>query len=1021
MAKKKRSEPSLSTPSLIATKAFAELAAVKKDINSRKKSTDTPSFSYTDRDPSHTIFVDDKPSTHMVDLSSITSVFATPHVAQSSVYFDHEMFDLSVPGHWEVPSDIPIPDEIKGFSKEQNALLCWLCAVRILPLLTTADAPGRFQYWGEKKKQRYLYSVLHSLDKLAGESIKKRDEPYWFLSDDLQRGGYGSKPMVTAAPTNFIPIDEADKTYTIAPTGTKSSETTKPPSLGGIAVADGPLPKGFSDVIVRRHLPLSCQGAGLAIIRSERINRGGHAALRLIALLVQTVDLVEDIAYYSIEDDVFGEQSPIKTCASLIALHDAAQIHSLDFESVIQNDIEYVRSRGIMQTAGVSENRPADGSTEIYGERWGDFLLALRSIGCGYWADLYAGIFQDDFVLDKTALEQRLSVPAEVMELGAASVGRWLEELEYGSELLNEARVIILGDKGSGKTSLAWRIVDPLREMPTDDQSTDGVDVSIWQPDDSDVKVHIWDFAGHSVTHAAHRFFMSERCVYIIVYDGRLDSGSKSLEYWFENVEAYGGNSPVFVVINEKDTHIDSVQEHILQDKYGKSRVLEFVRFSVKSNQEALERFRNQLLDQIAVDMALDRTKVPREVFRIKTKLEQQFIGGNQLHMDNYMQLAQPLTRQRSKKEAREALLFLSALGVCLWYPKIERFHKLVLNPSWITHGVYRIINWLKETKQHVLFESSFDDIFSTRNDHEYLQEKAFLWDLLKEYQLAYESGNCLEVPTVMPQDAPRRGMADDFPARNSLYMYYLSESDLPADTITRFIVRHHDLIFQGDVWRYGVHLLAEGCEALVFESNRKIEVLVKGARRTEFLTSLRNTLDDIFKTYKRKAPDHMYRVIDENDWESEVLEEEVILRYYRKQQEYLGKNGGLNMASTVSNYNIENHGGVVQTGNQNTATISTQTINYSQMNEELQPLLNALLRVVKDQPEHTSEVSKLKSAIEALEETENTDIARAKKKGVGETLKNAASFIGRLAKEGIELAIKALPLVTKILEAIGN
>ena len=945
--------------------------------------------------PSHTYQVDENPDSSWKE--RIQSLLVENPISHRS-------------DDWEVPSNIDIPNEIKYFSSEQNALLSWLCAVRMLPLIIaipTSRKKSGFLYWKKTDLQGFLYALLAAIDKLA--SWLGNTAIYYDYDDvTLQLSSHNIKPY-SFHPGRITTTSSPTTTTTAPTTKTTTARTFIPSGLQIHSTRD--LPGEYANVVFKNYTyfrtPYSCRSAGDTLKRSKRKDNGTQAALRLIAFLIEATD----------------RPNTRTASLALMALRDAAQICSLDFEAIIANDISYVKSTAPIIGEDIDHldmKSALDGSTAIYAGLWDNFISALRADDCDYWARLYEGIFLDNFVLDQSALQQRQDVPPEVSELGAASVGHWLEKLEYGTEVLNEARVIILGDKGSGKTSLAWRIVDPAHKMPADDQSTDGVDVSIWQPEDSDVKVHIWDFAGHSITHAAHRFFMSERCVYIIVYDGRLDSGSKSLEYWFDNVDTYGGNSPIFVVINEKDVHIDSVQENTLKDKYGKYRILEFVRFSIKNNRDALERFRGQLFDQITVDMTLDKAKVPLEVFKIKVKLEQQFGGGNQIHMENYLRIAQPLTRQRSKKEAREALSFLSALGVCLWYPKIERFQKLVLKPKWITHGVYRIINWLKESKRHVLYDYTFDDIFTAEQDQEYLQDRFFLWDLLKEYQLAYESDNCLEVPIAMPHDAPRRGMADNFPVRDSLYMYYSSESDLPTDTITRFIVRHHDSILEGDVWRYGVRLQMRDCEALVFEGNRKIEVLVKGTHRTEVLTSLRTTLDEIFMTYKREAPNHMYRVIDENNGEFEILEEEVILRYFKAQQDYLGRYGGLSMASAVSNYNIENHG-VMQIGNRNIATTYEQTNNYPQINADLQPLLNALLREIKGNSALEAEAPLLKSAIEALEETEEADVAKAKKKGVGETLKKVVPFIGKIAKEGVELAVKALPLVKMILESMGS
>lgn len=106
----------------------------------------------------------------------------------------------------------------------------------------------------------------------------------------------------------------------------------------------------------------------------------------------------------------------------------------------------------------------------MYGKIWDNFQKALKDEGCAYWAGLYQKIFDNNFEMDRKELLRRMNVPKEIKEQGAAVVGNYLEELEKGATRLNEARIIILGDKGVGKTCIARRLVDPNAKMTTDDQ-----------------------------------------------------------------------------------------------------------------------------------------------------------------------------------------------------------------------------------------------------------------------------------------------------------------------------------------------------------------------------------------------------------------------------------------------------------------------------------------------------------------------------------------------------------------------
>ena len=221
-------------------------------------------------------------------------------------------------------------------------------------------------------------------------------------------------------------------------------------------------------------------------------------------------------------------------------------ISNKDLESILLQDI-----KNIQNSEEVSQIRQHD----LHSNIWENFQKALEVEGCAFWGRLYQSIFDNGFLFDRKALERRMNVPKEISEQGASAVANFLEELEdKGAVRLNEARIIILGDKGTGKTSLARRLVNPEALMTLENESTAGVDTTVWKLEGENIKVRIWDFAGHTVTHAVHQFFLSERCLYILVYDGRTEDRNR-LEYWLNHVKNYGGDSRSVILVNKRDPH----------------------------------------------------------------------------------------------------------------------------------------------------------------------------------------------------------------------------------------------------------------------------------------------------------------------------------------------------------------------------------------------------------------------------------------------------------------------------------
>ena len=62
-----------------------------------------------------------------------------------------------------------------------------------------------------------------------------------------------------------------------------------------------------------------------------------------------------------------------------------------------------------------------------------------------------------------------------------------------------------------------------------------------------------WDFGGQDLYHATHQFFLTERSLYILVWNARYGYEQGKLYYWLDTIQAKAPNSPVLIVA----THID--------------------------------------------------------------------------------------------------------------------------------------------------------------------------------------------------------------------------------------------------------------------------------------------------------------------------------------------------------------------------------------------------------------------------------------------------------------------------------
>ncbi len=635
--------------------------------------------------------------------------------------------------------------------------------------------------------------------------------------------------------------------------------------------------------------------------------------------------------------------------------------------------------------------------------------------------------------MDPDALERRMCVPKEIQGQGAAAVANYLEELEKGATRLNEARVIILGDKGAGKTCIARRLIDPSAPMTTDDESTPGVDTTLWKLEHGNINVSIWDFAGHTVTHAVHQFFLSERCLYLMVYDGRTEERNR-LEYWLDHMKNYGGDSKAIILVNSRDRHSVEIPINLLKEQYP---IEGFYTFNIEKDKIALEGFRNEVADYIKNNPSWENQEIPTNYYHVKDELEKLFAK------DEKVEGREHITRNEFNEIARgydvtnieELLKDLHYLGVSLWYKEMEEFDTLVLNPEWISHGVYKIINWVNEEKKHSLTLRDFAKVFKEDKKRYPKKQHKFLFKLMKHYELAYEaeSGELI-IPHLLKKDRPDE--LPGFPVGESLMLRYRAEQPLPPNTVSRFIVRHNQEIKNEDnsdlVWRDGVVLWdVKGTIALVREEKNTISVSVKGKNKTDYISKLRATLNDIFKSYKSEKPELQYRVErfgrlpDElGEKNSLWLPDTKIMNHYQREKPYYddATDQDIPMAEVVEIYKIE-AGNVILKGQGH--NIVQNTFNFRDCNIALQGNLNDLARLLAGggNREEAEELENVAIALEQAEKSKSREEVRKKGiinglKRIVEDLNNKDSKLHKAVK-GIKNGISIAQDIAKGYNAI--
>jgi energy-coupling factor transporter ATP-binding protein EcfA2 len=440
-------------------------------------------------------------------------------------------------------------------------------------------------------------------------------------------------------------------------------------------------------------------------------------------------------------------------------------------------------------------------------------------------------------------------IPSEIQEGGDARriLNFYKQLLEQETDYLYEAKLLIVGESGAGKTTLAKKIKDLHYQLQKDEESTEGIDVTQWDfPLDNgrQFRVNIWDFGGQEIYHATHQFFLTKRSLYALVADTRKED--TDFYYWLNVVELLSDGSPLLIVKNEKQDRHREINERQLWGQFKN------IKESLGTNL-ATNRGLDRILDRIQFyirDLSHIGTRLPKTWVQIRQALEQD--PRNHIPVEEYFNICQQngFTEQEDKLQLSG---YLHDLGVCLHFQNDPLLKKtVILKPKWGTYAVYKVLD--NEQVIRNLGRFTWSDLADIWRDDEYANMQNELLRLMINFKLCYEilgnSGTTYIAPQLLTANQPQY----DWDKANNLTLRYTYEF-MPKGILTQFIVVMHQLIDQQQyVWRSGVILSKDQTKAEIIENygKREIKIRVAGRDKKELMTIVTYEMDRIHNTYPR-------------------------------------------------------------------------------------------------------------------------------------------------------------------------
>jgi internalin A len=451
-------------------------------------------------------------------------------------------------------------------------------------------------------------------------------------------------------------------------------------------------------------------------------------------------------------------------------------------------------------------------------------------------------------------LDNRLTqIPPEVLKEGGLAVRDYYRQRQdEETDCIYEAKLIIIGEGGAGKTSLANKLIDSeyilkIEGGETPEKSTEGIDVlrlDFPHPNGNPFRINIWDFGGQEIYHATHQFFLTKRSLYLLVADTRQDN--TSFNYWLEVIELLSESSPTIIIKNEKQDRNCQVNENQLRGRFSNLEKILPTNLADKKNRGlsdilAAVQYHISKLPHIG-------TPLPKTWVRVREALE--IDDRNYITQPEFLTLCDTHGFKR-REDTLQLSCYLHDLGVCLHFqddPILKNY--VILKPEWGTTAVYTVLDTPKVQKAFGYFTQA--DLATIWAEDQYNDMRDELLQLMMRFKLCYEIPHRPRT-YIAPQLLSPNQLACMWDPTDNLILRYQYEF-MPKGMITRFIVEMHRLIDNDLVWKDGVILTKDDTRAEVIEAYYKNEICIRvsGQLKKPLLESIRHEFSKIHDSYDR-------------------------------------------------------------------------------------------------------------------------------------------------------------------------
>ena len=223
--------------------------------------------------------------------------------------------------------------------------------------------------------------------------------------------------------------------------------------------------------------------------------------------------------------------------------------------------------------------------------------------------------------------------PPEIVARGSDPVLEYIQELQKEKVDLYEAKLLLVGQGGTGKSALVENLQGKQHiERQTD--TTQGIDIIPLENEHPSlshekIRLNVWDFGGQEIYHATHQFFLTHRSIYLVVWNARYGADQGNLKYWLDTIKSLAPDSPVLLVATHRDKYAGPLDLNLIEYKEAYPQIVDSVAIS-NTDGNGIEVLRRRIWELAATRLPQMGEPWPAKWLGVMSALE----GMEEHHID---------------------------------------------------------------------------------------------------------------------------------------------------------------------------------------------------------------------------------------------------------------------------------------------------------------------------------------------------------------------------------------------------